>query len=74
MSSLQQHITVMLNLVAQLRELDQLRERIRKAQLSGRKSRRISRRRPGHADCLSQNMRPSRVTLKKFTRTEFVGD
>jgi hypothetical protein len=44
MSSLQQRITAMLDLVAQLRELDQLREQIRKAKLSGRKSRRISRR------------------------------
>jgi hypothetical protein len=74
MSSLQQHITVMLNLVAQLRELDQLRERIRKAQLSGRKSRRISRRRLGHADCLSHKICPSGVAWKKSTRTEFFGD
>jgi hypothetical protein len=44
MHSLQQRIAVILSLVAHLRELDQLRERVRKAKLSGRRSRRIGRR------------------------------
>ena len=53
MVSDQQRITVMLNLVAQLRELQRLRERLKKAELSTRKprltakkKRSISRKRP----------------------------
>jgi hypothetical protein len=34
MSTLQQRIAIMANLIAQLRELNQLRERVRKAQLT----------------------------------------
>jgi hypothetical protein len=44
MVSLQQRITVMLNLVAQLHELHELRERIKKAKSSVRRSRQIGRR------------------------------
>lgn len=43
MSSLQRHITsftkISADLIAQLSELDELRERVRKAQLAARKSR-----------------------------------
>jgi hypothetical protein len=44
MISLQQRITALQSLVAQLHELDRLRERVRKANLSVRRSRRIGRR------------------------------
>jgi hypothetical protein len=43
MSTLEQHIAQIANLIAQLRELNQLRERVRKAELAGR-SRRVGRR------------------------------
>jgi hypothetical protein len=36
MSTLEQRIAPMANLIAQLRELNQLRERVRKAELAGR--------------------------------------
>jgi ATPase subunit of ABC transporter with duplicated ATPase domains len=49
MSSLQQRIAAVTdtiaNLIAQLRELDRLRERVRKAKLSAWRSRRIDHRR-----------------------------
>jgi hypothetical protein len=43
MSTLEQHIAQIANLIAQLRQLNQLRERVRKAELAGR-SRRVGRR------------------------------
>ena len=43
MSTLEQHIAQIANLIAQLRELNQLRERVRKAELAGR-SRQVGRR------------------------------
>jgi hypothetical protein len=45
MSSLQQHIAVITNLLGQLRELDRLRDRVWKAQLTTRRSQRRSSRR-----------------------------
>jgi hypothetical protein len=60
MSSLQQRIAAVTdtrfavvinaaaNLIAQLRELDRLRDRVRKAQLSARKSRRTNHRKRTH--------------------------
>jgi hypothetical protein len=48
MVSDQQRITVMLNLVAQLRELQRLRERLKKAELSTRKPRRTARKKALH--------------------------
>jgi hypothetical protein len=42
MSSLQQHIAVITNLIGQLRELDRLRDRVRKAQLTAQRSQRRS--------------------------------
>jgi hypothetical protein len=48
MSALQRRITIMANLIAQLRELDQLRERVGKARLNrSRRSRRIDHRKRG---------------------------
>ena len=44
MISLQQRITALQSLIAELRELDRLRERVRKANLSVQRSRRIGRR------------------------------
>jgi hypothetical protein len=43
MSSLQRRIAAITNLVGQLRELDRLRDRVRKAQLTARRSRRRDR-------------------------------
>jgi hypothetical protein len=45
LASLQQHIAVITNLIDQLRELDQLRDRVWKAQLTARRSQRRSSRR-----------------------------
>jgi hypothetical protein len=48
MVSDQQRIMVMLNLVAELRELQRLRERLKKAELSTRKPRRTARKKALH--------------------------
>jgi len=52
MSSLQQRLAAIThttaNLIVQLRELDRLRERVRKAQLLARRSRQIDRRKRPH--------------------------
>jgi hypothetical protein len=55
MSSLQQHIAVITNLIDQLRELDQLRDRVWKAQLTARRSQRRSSRRIRAAEIIPQN-------------------
>jgi hypothetical protein len=60
MTSLQQCIAVLRSLVAQLHELDRLRERVRKAELSVRRSRRTNRKKTPLAE-----MRP----LSSVTRS-----